>query len=146
VSDLLPCPCGKTPQSLNIISLNQSKWGRVSGNCCGEWEIEFRQQYLEIDSEECKALAIEAWNSAPRFRPSSAQIVMNDQRIPTCKNSLNVAVGSSSIWLIQTPGQYDVRRTSPKELGAIEYIPAAEYNDLINWLAAGFESDGDDVV
>lgn len=36
------------------------------GDCCGEWSVEFRTQYKPADSPECYALAVQAWNDAPR--------------------------------------------------------------------------------
>jgi hypothetical protein len=63
---LKKCGCGKTPKNLSITQENSYKWAWVSGDCCGEWSIEFRTNYLDLESEECKALANEAWNSAPR--------------------------------------------------------------------------------
>jgi hypothetical protein len=64
---LAACPCGKTPQELSITDAGQGgKWANVSGNCCGEWMIEFRTNYENLDSDKCKALAVEAWNAAPR--------------------------------------------------------------------------------
>lgn len=62
-----PCPCGKTPKKLYIHDTGQGgKWANVNGDCCGEWEIEFRTGYHSYDSDECMALAIAAWNEAPR--------------------------------------------------------------------------------
>ena len=67
MSPLNPCPCGKVPTELGIIdSVEGSKYAFAVGNCCGEWHIEFRANYKLPDSPECKALACEAWNAAPR--------------------------------------------------------------------------------
>lgn len=61
------CPCGKTPDALCITDNGQGmKWANVTGNCCGEWGVEFRTNYTPLDSDECMALAIDAWNDAPR--------------------------------------------------------------------------------
>jgi len=68
LNDLLSCPCGQIPSSLYISEGQCSKWAYVSGNCCNEWNIEFRTQYLALDSEECMKLAIEEWNDATRAR------------------------------------------------------------------------------
>ncbi len=65
MTELKPCPCGRTPTKLSIVSDN-AKWFRCAGNCCGEWEIEFRSNYSFPKSKEAKKLAIEAWNDAPR--------------------------------------------------------------------------------
>jgi len=65
--ELAACPCGKIPPSLCITDAGQgSKWANASGNCCNDWYVEFRTQYYALDSAECMALAIEAWNEAPR--------------------------------------------------------------------------------
>ena len=64
---LAACPCGKTPTDVDIYDACQgSKWANVVPNCCGEWMIEFRTNYAALDSDECKRLARDAWNSAPR--------------------------------------------------------------------------------
>ncbi len=63
---LKPCPCGKIPKSLCIEQSNTVKWALVSGSCCGEWIIQFRTKYYNIDSKECMYLAIADWNTAPR--------------------------------------------------------------------------------
>lgn len=63
--NLKPCPCGETPKSLRIAD-NGSKWAYVSGDCCNEWNIEFRTHYHRIETNECMALAVEAWNVAGR--------------------------------------------------------------------------------
>jgi hypothetical protein len=64
---LAHCPCGRPIEELNITDAGQGgKWAWVAGNCCGEWSIEFRTGYHALDSEECKRLAREAWNAAPR--------------------------------------------------------------------------------
>lgn len=62
------CPCGQIPLSLGLnFDHDKPKWGRVVGNCCGEWEIEYRNQYLSHDSPEAMEKAIEAWNGAKRW-------------------------------------------------------------------------------
>jgi len=67
MSDLLCCPCGRVISEIFIDDAGQGgKWAWVSGDCCGEWSIEFSTQYHALDSDECKKLATEAWNEAPR--------------------------------------------------------------------------------
>ena len=67
MEELKPCPCGETPKELSISDAGQGgKWANVSGDCCGEWTIEFRTTYKALDSAECMRLAIEAWNESPR--------------------------------------------------------------------------------
>lgn len=62
---LLACPCGRPIDDLFVSDAGQcGKYMNVSGNCCGEWMIEFRANYATGD--ELMALAREAWNSAPR--------------------------------------------------------------------------------
>lgn len=64
---LCRCPCGKTPTSVGVYDLGQGgKWAAAVPDCCGEWMIEFRTGYFDLDSDECKKLAREAWNEAPR--------------------------------------------------------------------------------
>ena len=62
---LKPCPCGAVPILLNVNS-DGGKWAYVSGDCCGQWEIEFRLQYAKADSDEANRRAAAAWNDAPR--------------------------------------------------------------------------------
>lgn len=66
LSSLNVCPCGKVPVSLFISPGGSCKRAYVCGECCGEWNIEFRTQYHELDSAECEDLAREAWNDATR--------------------------------------------------------------------------------
>lgn len=72
---LAVCPCGKIPTTLQIYDAGQGgKWANVAGDCCGEWLIEFRTNYTAQDSDECKALAALAWNSAPRAAAAVGRI------------------------------------------------------------------------
>ena len=69
MTDLKPCPCGVTPKNLSITDAGQGmKWAHVCGDCCGEWETEFRTSYNAFDSPECMEIAIQAWNETPRER------------------------------------------------------------------------------
>jgi len=63
---LKKCGCGKIPKGLSIITSSGGKWAFTCGDCCGEWFIEFRLDYNDIDSEEANALAVKWWNEAPR--------------------------------------------------------------------------------
>jgi len=64
--ELKPCPCGEMPERLCINrDHDRTKWAHVCGSCCGFWEIEFRAQYAP-PGPELDALALEAWNDAPR--------------------------------------------------------------------------------
>lgn len=64
---LAACPCGRPIDELQITDAGQGgKWANVSGNCCGEWMIAFHTNYEKLTSERCMALAIAAWNEAPR--------------------------------------------------------------------------------
>ena len=65
-AELKPCPCGKTPTRLCIEEGYSCKYAWASGDCCGEWSVEFRTGYHNADSDECYALAVEAWNRKPR--------------------------------------------------------------------------------
>lgn len=71
-TELKPCPCGATPTNLCLTGEHERpKWARVSGDCCGAWEIEFRNDYKPLGGEESRRLATEAWNLAPRATPGS---------------------------------------------------------------------------
>ena len=63
--ELRRCPCGKIPKDLEVES-HGSKWFYVCGDCCGEWNIEFRSNYNLPGFAEAMRLAIEAWNNAAR--------------------------------------------------------------------------------
>jgi len=66
-SELKPCPCGQVPKRL-LISCDHERprWAMVAGNCCGEWNVEFRNGHELINSDQSMRLAREAWNSAQR--------------------------------------------------------------------------------
>ena len=67
MNDLKRCPCGEIPDDLIITEqMSPMNWSWVAGNCCGEWNIEFRSDYES--GEKLKELAVTAWNSAPRGR------------------------------------------------------------------------------
>jgi len=64
--NLLPCPCGKTPEKLYIYEGSTYRWRIISGDCCGEWMIESsRIDYKATDSEIEKQCA-DDWNNANR--------------------------------------------------------------------------------
>lgn len=65
---LAPCPCGETPCTLSIIPGFSSKWAWACGDCCGDWHIEFRTQYKNLETPECYELAREAWNGTDRSK------------------------------------------------------------------------------
>lgn len=58
------CPCGQIPSQLHITYDDVRKWNYVSGDCCGEWEVEFRSGYVTGDA--LKRFAKHAWNRAKR--------------------------------------------------------------------------------
>ncbi len=61
------CPCGKVPEYLLIDHNGKGPlWAVVSGDCCGEWAIEFNTKRYHRTSVECGKLSIQAWNDAPR--------------------------------------------------------------------------------
>ena len=65
---LQKCPCGQIPTDLNIEEGSSCKYGFASGDCCGEWLIEFRTEYQKLNSKKCKDLAKNAWNGALRSK------------------------------------------------------------------------------
>jgi len=64
--ELRRCPCGEVPTAIGINNYSDAKYMFAVPNCCDEWLIEFRTNYHPADTEECLALAVEAWNNAPR--------------------------------------------------------------------------------
>lgn len=64
-----PCPCGKVPTKLVITCEDRGKYGYVGGDCCNEWQIEFRNQYCQHRTQEQSIRAEAAWSSAPRGAP-----------------------------------------------------------------------------
>ncbi len=64
---LKPCPCGIVPKELWLSENGQgSKYATACGDCCGEWNIEFKTQYKRLDTQECISFAVKAWNESPR--------------------------------------------------------------------------------
>ena len=71
MSELKPCPCGKTPKTLYISDAGQGgKWAYMAGDCCGDWEHEFRTAYLPLDSDELYGQAVIEWNLLARAEPA----------------------------------------------------------------------------
>ncbi len=63
------CPCGKQPKELSLEDNGQGrKWATASGDCCSEWQIEFKTEYNDLDTAVCMDLAVKAWNDTPRAR------------------------------------------------------------------------------
>lgn len=62
---LEPCPCGKTPKMLMVELETSKKRGHTFGDCCGEWMIEFNNNY-NVDKEKMADKAKVAWNRATR--------------------------------------------------------------------------------
>ena len=76
MAELMPCPCGQTPQRLVVEGVDDGespKWARVGGLCCGSWDIEFRNDYMRVGSEQSNRRASEAWNAAPRAKAPEPQ-------------------------------------------------------------------------
>lgn len=65
--EIAPCPCGQTPGRLCIVE-QIGKYALVVGDCCGDWHVEFDTQNKPRRSPEIDALALSAWNAAPRAR------------------------------------------------------------------------------
>lgn len=66
MSELKPCPCGKTPTDLHITDGDTYRWKNVMGNCCNEWVVEARVQPLIGEEKTERDACINAWNEAPR--------------------------------------------------------------------------------
>ena len=103
MSDLKPCPCGQTPTELCLYDIAQGwKWVLASGNCCGEWHIEFRGNYSDPNDPEPELmeLAIESWNEIRRkeipvnietwANTISTQVNETQQLINTLQESLGI--------------------------------------------------------
>jgi hypothetical protein len=63
MSELKQCPCGQTPSFL-IPDTEGTKYAFASGDCCNDWFIEARINYMSGD--EAQKLLRESWNSAGR--------------------------------------------------------------------------------
>lgn len=75
MSELMPCPCGKTPERLVVIGRDYApQLAYASGDCCGDWSVEVRNHYAEIGSAECDRRAREAWNAAQRAKNQETQL------------------------------------------------------------------------
>lgn len=108
--DFKPCPCGKQPTKLHIVG-SDAKWKWVSGDCCNEWNVEFRTGYYKDESPELMERAIYAWNYAPRPTPQQ----------PSEKKALSPAPESSGKMLALLPEMYDLTEPcSNKELNRRE--------------------------
>lgn len=70
------CPCGQTPSEIHITDTGdrRPKWAHCHPDCCGEWEIEYRNGYVDIHSDIGKDQAVKAWNAAAR-----ADCLMEDE-------------------------------------------------------------------
>jgi len=61
------CPCGEVPKELHIITEHEHpKYAIACGMCCGEWFIEFRNNYESLNSGRAMELAVVAWNESTR--------------------------------------------------------------------------------
>jgi len=70
--EIAKCPCGATPNKLLIGGVERGgKWAQIGGDCCGEWEISFRTGYEALDSDECMAFGLAAWNGATRAKDAA---------------------------------------------------------------------------
>lgn len=67
IEEFASCPCGEIPEKLCVTEKN-GHIALVAGICCGGWGVEFLTRYQEIGSPELMALALAAWNAAPRAR------------------------------------------------------------------------------
>lgn len=62
---LKPCPCGVVPRMLMINCADRAKYGQMTGDCCGEWTVDFKNGYAS-DKQVTQLKAVTAWNDAPR--------------------------------------------------------------------------------
>jgi len=60
------CPCGKFPKELHTAQGSTAKWGYACGDCCNNWNIEFRTVNYDFSSKESYEKAVGYWNEAPR--------------------------------------------------------------------------------
>ena len=68
MKELFRCPCGELPERLNLSSNGQGgKYACASGDCCGYWIAKFRTNNNGLDTNECYALAVAAWNDAQKI-------------------------------------------------------------------------------
>ena len=71
---LAPCACGQIPLKLVVDGENESpKYAYVSGYCCDEWAIHFRNNRERIGSPASIALARAAWTKAPRCQGAAME-------------------------------------------------------------------------
>ena len=66
MSELLTCPCGKTPTDFDFNLTQGTKWALAQPNCCGMWEFEAFTEYRNDDDPQLKILIAKAWNQLPR--------------------------------------------------------------------------------
>lgn len=66
---LKPCPCGEVPTRLYTSECGVYGAMTAHGDCCGDWSVgPFDSQGLYGGDVRLKALAVQAWNSAPRSK------------------------------------------------------------------------------
>lgn len=63
--EIYPCPCGQQPIALMVEIDRDRKRGHTFGDCCGEWIVEFNNNYT-ADKDKMAEKARRAWNRAPR--------------------------------------------------------------------------------
>ena len=86
---LKECPCGEIPKELIIATVGE-KYTRCFGDCCGDWETEFRNDYSEgVESYE---KAVNAWNNIERPEPKPDWIRVADN----VKNILHANFGNDT--------------------------------------------------
>lgn len=66
IETLAVCPCGKTPTKLIIQEGNTYRWRQISGDCCGEWEIESSRIEYQAKEDDVYKQCVEDWNEASR--------------------------------------------------------------------------------
>lgn len=62
---LTACPCGQVPETLMVELAPRSKLGKVQGDCCGYWIIEFKAAFNETP-QQVAIRAKTAWQAALR--------------------------------------------------------------------------------
>lgn len=65
--ELKPCPCGAVPEKLYTRECGVYGSVTAHGDCCGDWAVgPFEDHGMYGGDKRLKALAVQAWNNAPR--------------------------------------------------------------------------------
>ena len=66
MTKLKKCPCGSSPELLEISLVETRVHSYATCYACGYWTVEFRSSRNDLMSQKIQELAAKVWNDAPR--------------------------------------------------------------------------------